>query len=147
MYRYDNRTRILEVSDCSALHSDYGYAIAYSVSFLQKFVRPVGDALTNETVREVIEHQSGFADKFLTIHGKLATLTEDVYTLVSLFLESQLAILLWMIYNAIQVKGYSNIYTCALPGLPLADTNTVLNPRAPPLVSHHCKPLCYVVLS
>lgn len=69
-------------SNCSALHSDYGYAIAKSVSFLQMFVRPVGDVLTNETVREVIERRTGFFDNYYTILGKLDTLTDDVYKLV-----------------------------------------------------------------
>ena len=81
---YDSNAGILDssISDCSARRSEYAYAIAYSVSRLQLFLRPIGDALTNETVREVIERQAGFSNTFLTIHGKLATLTKDVYTLV-----------------------------------------------------------------
>ncbi|CAI8034289.1 hypothetical protein GBAR_LOCUS19323, partial [Geodia barretti] len=34
----------------------------------------------------------------------------------------------------IQVKGNSSIHQCVFPGLPLADTNTVLNPTPPPQV-------------
>ena len=80
---YGPEDAIIEDStNCSALHSDYGYAIAASVSFLQLFVRPVGDVLTNETVREVIKRETGFAGNFSTIREKLATVAQQVYNLV-----------------------------------------------------------------
>ena len=67
---------------CIALPSDYGYAIAKSVAFLQMFVRPVGDVLTNETVREVIEQEEGFATNFSAVRDNLASTAEQLYDLV-----------------------------------------------------------------
>ena len=69
---------------CTALLSDYGFSIAKSVAFLHMFVRPVGDVLTNETVREVIEREEGFSVSFSTTRDKLATVAEQVYDLVSI---------------------------------------------------------------
>ena len=67
---------------CTRLASDYGSAIATGVSYLQKFVQPVGDALTGETVREVILHEPGFAREFSIARGNLSTAAKGIYELV-----------------------------------------------------------------
>ena len=68
---------------CSAIHSAYGYAIARSVSYFQMFVRPVGDVLTNETVRDVIHQEMNqFSDEFAVARKKLSTVADAVYRLV-----------------------------------------------------------------
>lgn len=63
-------------------HSDYGRSIAESVSYLQMFVRPVGDLLTNETVREVFDSETGFATVFSTVRSHLVVVTIGIHRLV-----------------------------------------------------------------
>lgn len=63
-------------------HSDYGRSIAESVSYLQMFVRPVGDLLTNETVREVFGSETGFATVFSTVRSHLVVVTIGIHRLV-----------------------------------------------------------------
>lgn len=80
-------TSILPISINSTLiSSDYAHAIALSVSYFQMFVRPVGDVLTNETVREVIDRLAGFADKFSTISDNMTVIINGLYKLVSTIL-------------------------------------------------------------
>ena len=62
--------------------SDYGYAIASSVSYFHMFVRPVGDVLTNETVKEVNHREEGFADEYAITRGNLTVVAKGVYKLV-----------------------------------------------------------------
>ena len=62
--------------------SDYGEAIALSVSYFHKFVRPVGDVLTNETVKEVNHREEGFADEYAKTRGNLTVVAKGVYKLV-----------------------------------------------------------------
>lgn len=77
-------TSILPISVNSTLiSSDYAHAIALSVSYFQMFVRPVGDVLTNETVREVIDRLAGFADDFSNISDHVAEIISGLYKLVS----------------------------------------------------------------
>lgn len=64
--------------------SDYAHAIALSVSYFQMFLRPVGDVLTNETVYEVIDRETGFADEFSTIRSNLTVIINRLYKLVSI---------------------------------------------------------------
>ena len=71
----------------SMTRSDYGHAISESVSYLQMFVRPVGDILTNETVREVIDMEPDFADEFATCRNHLAVAATRVHQLVSACLD------------------------------------------------------------
>ena len=62
--------------------SDYGHAIALSVSYFHMFVRPVGDVLTNETVKEVNHREEGFADEYVTTRGNLTVVAKGIYKLV-----------------------------------------------------------------
>lgn len=102
---------------CSAhKHSDYGYAIANSVTYLQMFVRPVGDILTNETVREVIEHELGYSAQYSAARDHLSIVTKQVYQLVI---------------------GNRNIHGCIIPS-PLMDDHTALHPQPPLSVSDPC---------
>lgn len=64
-------------------HSDYGRSIAESVSYLQMFVRPVCDLLTNETVREVFGNERGFATVFSTVRTYLVVVTTGIHRLVA----------------------------------------------------------------
>lgn len=75
--------------------SDYAHAIALSVSYFQMFVRPVGDVLTNETVYEVIDRKTGFADEFSTIRSNMTVIIKRLYKLVRLVQSA--------CYNAIMV--------------------------------------------
>lgn len=63
-------------------HSDYGRSVAESVSYLQMFVRPVGDLLTNETVGEVFSNERGFATVFSTVRTYLVVVTTGIHRLV-----------------------------------------------------------------
>ena len=63
-------------------HSDYGHAIALSVSYFYMFVRPVGDVLTNQTVREVNHRETGFADEYATTREHLIVVAKGIYELV-----------------------------------------------------------------
>ena len=65
------------------VHSDYGHALAASVGRLYTFVRPVGDVLTNETVREVIDMEEGFAEDFSDVLTKVGEVATKLYDLVS----------------------------------------------------------------
>lgn len=79
---YGDRVHNILESDMTL--SDYGHAIAESVSYLQMFLRPVGDILTNETVREVKYHEAGFADNFSDVRDHLEAVAKGVYNLVSI---------------------------------------------------------------
>ena len=63
-------------------HSDYGRSIAESVSYLRMFVRPIGDLLTNETVREVFGNERGYATAFSTVRTHLVVATTGIHRLV-----------------------------------------------------------------
>ena len=85
----------------SMTRSDYGHAISESVSYLQMFVRPVGDILTNETVREVIDMEPDFADEFATCRNHLAVAATGVYQLVSACLGWCVIFLLQILVNLV----------------------------------------------
>lgn len=57
--------------------------MAASVSIFQSFLRPFGDALTEETLREVVEMQPNSVRKeLLEIYRALATVAIKTYQLV-----------------------------------------------------------------
>ena len=64
--------------------SDVHYSVAASVSVFQTFLRPLGLALTEETVREVVRREAGTVRRELSeIYSKLAIAAKKTYQLVS----------------------------------------------------------------
>ena len=61
---------------------NYGHYIAASVAYFYSFIRPIGDVLTNETVREVIDMEPGFEADFAAARGKLIAVASNIYQLV-----------------------------------------------------------------
>lgn len=141
------------------VHSDYGHALAASVGHLYAFIRPLGDVLTNETVREVIDIEEGFAEDLsdaLSQTGEVATKLYDLVSGIFLYtcsainiigfviLNKMLRMIYYPFYECTQVKGVWTIHECILPNLP-NNTYTSLNPQPPLGVSDsrvfHCKEL------
>lgn len=87
----------------------YGHYFASSVAYFYSFIRPVGDVLTNETVREVIDLEPGFATDLAASREKLIVVATNIYRLV---------------------KGVWTINECIIPNLPV-DSHTVLSPQPP----------------
>ena len=63
---------------------NYGHYIASSVAYFYSFIRPVGDVLTNETVREVIDLEPGFATDLAAVRETLIVVASNIYQLVGL---------------------------------------------------------------
>ena len=103
------------------------YSIAASVSIFQSFLRPFGDALTEETLREVAQQQPDTVRQDLyDIYGSLATAATKTYQLVRLYIRCD-----YILYSNVilsQIKSDINIYECVVPHLP-ANTNVILTPH------------------
>lgn len=67
------------------------HSMAKSVSIFQSFLRPFGDSLTEETLREVVLMQPGSVrEELYDIYDFLATVTTKTYQLVCHYTFTQL---------------------------------------------------------
>ena len=58
------------------------HALAARVSIFHMFLRPVGDALVSETLREVAEMEDSFREELFDVYGDLAAVATKLYQLV-----------------------------------------------------------------
>ena len=74
--------RIISSTSSDNTNSDYGHAMAKSVAYYYSFVRPLGEVLTNETVREVVNREEGYCDEFSIALNKTTVVINKIYKLV-----------------------------------------------------------------
>ena len=107
------------------------YSVAASVSIFQSFLRPIGAALTEETLREVAQmERDTVRQELYDVYGSLATAATRAYQLVSFI---QCYIVATHCYNNIitlyqQIENDINIHLCSVPHLP-ANTSVTLRPH------------------
>ena len=77
------RLYVGELLDGQYSKSDANHALAKSVSLFHTFLRPLGNALTNETVREVIDQEEGSVREELFFAYGNITVATKIYQLVS----------------------------------------------------------------